>query len=68
MNINIRNAVLQNLNNANHDVVRSTIEDAVKIEEEKVLPGLGVMFELLWNRSTPDFRNTIINSIVEAVK
>lgn len=68
MNISIRNAILQNLNNANYDVVKSTIEDAVTIEEEKVLPGLGVMFELVWNRSTPEFRDNIINSIVDAVK
>ncbi|HEY8445236.1 MAG TPA: small acid-soluble spore protein SspI [Bacilli bacterium] len=68
MDINIRKYVLQNLNNANFDVVRTTIEDAVTTEEEKVLPGLGVMFEVLWKRSTPDMKNTIINSIVEAVK
>jgi len=68
MNISIRNAILQNLNNANYDVVKSTIEDAITIEEEKVLPGLGVMFELVWNRSTPEFRDNIINSIVDAVK
>lgn len=68
MDINIRKYVLQNLNNANFDVVRSTIEDAISTEEEKVLPGLGVMFEVLWNKSNPDMRNTIINSIVESVK
>jgi small acid-soluble spore protein I (minor) len=67
MEINIRKAVLSNLNNANFDAVRSTIEDAVTIEEEKVLPGLGVMFEVLWKRATPDLRNTIINNIVSAV-
>lgn len=68
MDINIRGYVLQNLNNANFDVVRTTIEDAVSMEEEKVLPGLGVMFEILWKRANPDLRNTIINNIVEAVK
>ena len=67
MNINLRNAVLSNLNNANYDIIRATIEDAVRIEEEKALPGLGVMFEVLWRRATPDLRNTIINNIVQAV-
>ncbi|HHU56121.1 MAG TPA: small acid-soluble spore protein SspI [Acholeplasmataceae bacterium] len=68
MDINIRKYVLQNLNNANFDVVRNTIEDAISIQEEKVLPGLGVMFEVLWQRSDPNMKNTIINHIVEAVK
>lgn len=67
MNINIRKAVLNNLNNANYDIIRATIEDAISIDEEKALPGLGVMFEILWQRATPDLRNTIINNIVQAV-
>lgn len=68
MDINIRKAVIQNLNNANFDTVSSTIEDAMTIQEEKVLPGLGVMFELVWKSANPDLKNTIINSIVTAVK
>lgn len=67
MDLNIRKAVLSNLNNANYDSLLSTIEDATSVEEEKVLPGLGVMFEVLWKRATPDLRNTIINSLVSAV-
>jgi small acid-soluble spore protein I (minor) len=67
MDLNIRKAVLSNLNNANYDSLLSTIDDATSVEEEKVLPGLGVMFEVLWKRATPDLRNTIINSLVSAV-
>jgi len=67
MDLDIRKAVLSNLNNANYDSLLSTIEDATSVEEEKVLPGLGVMFEVLWKRATPDLRNTIINSLVSAV-
>jgi len=68
MDINIRNAVKQNLNNASFDTVSSTIEDAMTIQEEKILPGLGVMFELVWRSANQDLKNTIINSIVAAVK
>ena len=68
MDINIRSAVMQNLNNASFDSVSSTIEDAMTIQEEKILPGLGVMFEIVWKRATPELKNTIINSIVSAVK
>ena len=67
MDINIRSAVLSNLSNSSHDSLLSTIEDATSMEEEKVLPGLGVMFEVLWKRATPDLRNTIINNLVSAV-
>lgn len=67
MDLNIRHAVINNLTNATHDSLLATIEDATAIDEEKVLPGLGVMFELLWKRATPDLRNTIINNLVSAV-
>jgi small acid-soluble spore protein I (minor) len=67
MDINIRSAVLNNLKSANYDTVSATIEDAMTIEEEKVLPGLGVVFEVLWKKATPDLKSTIINNIVSAV-
>ena len=68
MNYNIRKNVLENLKNANADAVRSTIEDAMNIKEDNVLPGLGVMLELAWKKATPELRNNIINSIQEGVK
>jgi small acid-soluble spore protein I (minor) len=55
------------MKSANYDTVSATIEDAMTIEEEKVLPGLGVVFEVLWKRATPDLKSTIINNIVSAV-
>lgn len=67
MDINIRNAVMQNLSKANFETVSSTIEDAMQIEEEKILPGLGVMFEVAWKRATPELKKLIVNNIVSAV-
>jgi small acid-soluble spore protein I (minor) len=67
MNINLRKAVLNNLNNASFDNIKATIEDAISIDEEKALPGLGVMFEVLWKKASPDLKKTIINNIVQAV-
>ena len=67
MDINIRQAVLQNLSKANADAILATIEDAMTIKEEKVLPGLGVMFEEVWKRATPELKNSMINNIVSAV-
>lgn len=67
MNINLRKAVLNNLNNASFDNIKATIEDAISIDEEKALPGLGVMFEVLWKKASSDLKKTIINNIVQAV-
>ncbi|HEY8436928.1 MAG TPA: small acid-soluble spore protein SspI [Haloplasmataceae bacterium] len=65
MDINIRQAVMQNLNHATHDDVRSTIEDAIARNEEIVLPGLGVLFELLYKAASPDEKQRIIDAIVK---
>ena len=68
MDLDIRKAVLGNLTNANSDVVRSTINDAMSIQEEKVLPGLGVLFETYWRNSSEEERSKVIQVITNAVK
>jgi small acid-soluble spore protein I (minor) len=64
MDINIRKAVLHNLNNATQDDVRQTINDAIARNEEIVLPGLGVMFELLYKSSNDNEKQVIIDKLV----
>jgi small acid-soluble spore protein I (minor) len=64
MDINIRKSVLQNLNNATQDDVRSTINDAIARNEEVVLPGLGVLFEVLYNSSNTNEKQQIVDKLV----
>ncbi|ERJ13509.1 small acid-soluble spore protein SspI [Haloplasma contractile] len=68
MNIDIRKAVLANLNNANYDEVRETVEDAISTREEKTLPGLGVLFEVMYNGGSKDEKEELINKIVNNLK
>ena len=51
MDLDIRKAVINNLNNASHDDIETTIKNALELSEEKTLPGLGVLFEILWKNS-----------------
>lgn len=60
MNLDIRQAVINNLNNASHDDIETTIKNALELSEEKTLPGLGVLFELLWKNSTNEWKNDCI--------
>ncbi|HPX21056.1 MAG TPA: small acid-soluble spore protein SspI, partial [Bacilli bacterium] len=46
MDINIRRAVIANLKGSSAEDIKKTIVDAISLGEEKVLPGLGVLFEL----------------------
>ena len=53
------------LASSTHDDVEATIKDAISIGEDKTLPGLGVLFELLWNNAGEDWTNDCINKLVK---
>lgn len=63
MNIDIRKHIIDNFKDTNKDEIRSSIVDSIKDKDEITLPGLGVFFELLWNNSSEDEKNNIINTI-----
>ena len=63
MNIDIRKHIIDNFKDTNKDEIRSSIVDSIKDKDEITLPGLGVFFELLWNNSSKDEKNNIINTI-----
>ena len=68
MNFDLRNAVLKNLDDSNYDEIRETVLDAVESGEEKTLPGLGVLFEVLWNGSSDTEKEAMISRITTALK
>ena len=60
MNFDLRKAVIANLDDSNYDEIRETIMDAIESGEEKTLPGLGVMFEILWNGSNDNEKEKLL--------
>lgn len=63
MSINLRAAIVSNLHGNNEEDIRATILDAIQSGEEKMLPGLGVLFELMWKEASSDQQEQIINQI-----
>jgi len=68
MDINIRRAVLQNMHKATFQDVQDTIDDAIQSGDEKILPGLGVLFEVLYNNSDMNGKKTIIEKLVQGLQ
>ena len=68
MNFDLRNAVIANLDDSNYDEIRETIIDAVESGEEKTLPGLGVIFEILWNGSNDSEKESMVARITECLR
>ena len=42
-------------------------ESDASVGEEKILPGLGVLFELLWEKADTTTKETIVSSIAKAL-
>ncbi|NLG82234.1 MAG: small acid-soluble spore protein SspI [Bacilli bacterium] len=68
MDINIRKAVLQNMHKSTFEDVQDTIDDAIQSGDEKILPGLGVLFEVLYNNSDANGKKAIIEKIVQGLQ
>lgn len=67
MNLNIRKAVIHNISNNDKERLRSTIVDAIQDGQEKMLPGLGVLFEVIWNQSDENLRNQMVENLERGV-
>jgi len=67
MDISIRKHILSNLDDSNFDQVKEVISESIKDGEELTLPGLGVLFEILWNHSNDDEKARIVTIISDAI-
>lgn len=67
MNFNIRSAILHNLKKMTENELTSMIQDSIQQGDEKYLPGLGVLFEVVWNHSEPNQREQIIQLLHDQI-
>lgn len=63
MNLNLRHAVIHNVAGNTQDQLQETIVDAIQSGEEKMLPGLGVLFEVIWQNSTPEEKKEMLYAL-----
>lgn len=62
-NIDVRKYIISNFKDSSVEEIKSSIVDSVASGEDDPLIGLGVMFELLWNNSSEEEQELIINNI-----
>ena len=67
MDIDIRKAVIANMKNNDSEQLEQTILDAIDKHEEKTLPGLGVLFELIWESSETQQKEEMIQALEEGI-
>ncbi|MUV39371.1 Small, acid-soluble spore protein [Lentibacillus sp. JNUCC-1] len=68
MDLNLRKAILTNIASNDQEQLEATIVDAIQSGEEKMLPGLGVLFEIIWNQSDGTERQEMIEALEQGVQ
>ncbi|WP_426451537.1 small acid-soluble spore protein SspI [Paenibacillus sp. S-38] len=64
MNLNLRQAIVQRVTDKTDEEIFEIIADSVD-GEERVLPGLGVLFEIIWKNSESDVQNQLVTTLRE---
>lgn len=59
----MRSAVIQNLKEMTQQELDDMVKESVDNSEEKILPGLGVVFELIWKNSDSSEQEKMIASL-----
>jgi len=68
LNLDLRKAIISNISDNDQEQLALTIIDAIQNGEVKMLPGLGVLFELIWKQSAEDQRQDMIEALELGVK
>ncbi|MGP7816743.1 small acid-soluble spore protein SspI [Niallia sp. 01092] len=68
MNLNLRNAIIHNVSGNSQDELKNTIVDAIQNGEEKMLPGLGVLFEIIWQNSSEPEKTEMLQTLESGLK
>jgi small acid-soluble spore protein I (minor) len=68
MDLNLRNAIVHNVTGNTPEQLEDTIVDAIQNGEEKMLPGLGVLFEIIWKNSSEDEKKEMLGSLESGLK
>lgn len=68
MNISIRSHVIDNFKKLPKEEIEESIVESLKEQDEIVLPGLGVFFELLWKHANGSIKDEILSILEEAIE
>lgn len=68
MDLNLRKAVIHNVSGNDQAQLKDTIVDAIQRGEEKMLPGLGVLFEVIWQNADAKEQNMMLETLEQGLK
>ncbi|MBN3525416.1 small acid-soluble spore protein SspI [Paenibacillus apiarius] len=60
--LNLRQAIVQKVTNKSDEDIVGMIEGSIDFDE-RALPGLGVLFEMIWKESDDDMRQQLVDTL-----
>ncbi|AIF67058.1 small acid-soluble spore protein SspI [Terribacillus saccharophilus] len=67
MDLDIRRAILANIKDNNEEQLQATITDSID-GREVLLPGLGVLFELIWKNASDQDKQEMVDTLAKGVQ
>lgn len=67
MDIDIRRHIINNFRDDNVQTLRNAIEESIKEQDEVALPGMGVFLEIIWQDSSEELKQEMLNIIYNRV-
>ena len=68
MNLDIRSHIINNFKGDDINTLKDAINESIKNNDEITLPGMGVFFELVWQKADEDTKNKILSILEDCVK
>ena len=62
-NIDVRKYIINNFKEDSISDIEKSINTSIESKSEDPLIGLGVLFEIMWNNSSNDIKDTILTNI-----
>lgn len=66
--MSIREHIINNFKGDNYETLTKAIDESIASQDEVTLPGLGVFFEIVWENSSQELKNEIIEIIKKRVE
>lgn len=63
MNFPIRGAVIHNIQDMSQEELHQMVQESIERREEKLLPGLGVLFEVIWENCDQKVKDALIHTL-----
>jgi len=63
MDFDLRKAILANIKGKTEEQLRDMIETSIEDHDEKTLPGLGVVFEVMWQNLDYEVQDNLVSTL-----